>query len=242
MSTPLATATTEIAEYSPTEAALARLAGKYTGIVYDVESKSGMEAASVARAELRSTRLGLEQVRKQIKDPALRRCQMIDSEARRITAQIVALEEPIDEQIKVVTERKKREEAAKAQEMEARRVAAEQALAEERAKLEAERAKFDAEKRAQQEALDTAARERERARQDALDAQRRTDAQAEWDAGAKARADAEAAENLARREREAAARSGEGVQLLKTFVDRFGLAPEFVLVAAEIRAFLESQP
>jgi IgA-specific serine endopeptidase len=115
--------TTTIAEYSQTEAGLAKLREDYEGAVYDVTTKDGMECARAARALIRGYRTDLETLRKEIKGPALKRCRDIDGEAKRITAELRALEDPIDAQIKEETERKKREkeEAALA---EASRVAA----------------------------------------------------------------------------------------------------------------------
>lgn len=115
------TATT-IAEYSPTAAALADLRTQYADVVYDVRSGKGMEQAKKARATLRDLRVSLEKTRVEIKAPALERCRQIDSEAKRITAELVALESPIDEQIKGEEQRKEREKAA-AEEAERQRVA-----------------------------------------------------------------------------------------------------------------------
>ena len=146
---------TEIAEYSKTEAALAVLAQNYKGVIYDVTTREGLQAATKGRAELRTYRVDLEKVRKQIKEPALRRAQMIDSEARRITGEIEALERPIDEQIKREETRKEMERTA-AIRAEQERIAAEEAakkkaeedrMAAERAAIEAERAKLEAERR-----------------------------------------------------------------------------------------------
>lgn len=77
---------TGIAEYSHTDAALATLTERYAGVVYDVTTKLGMIDAVRARREIREIRVALERKRTEIKQPALRRCQQIDSEARRITA------------------------------------------------------------------------------------------------------------------------------------------------------------
>lgn len=110
-----------ITEYSPTAAALAELRTKFAGVVYDVSTGKGMTEAKAARMELRSLRTGLEAKRKEIKAPALERCRAIDDEAKRITAEIVALEDPIDEQIRKEEARKEAERAAKV-EAERRRV------------------------------------------------------------------------------------------------------------------------
>lgn len=100
--------TTAIAEYSATDSALAELRTKYATVVYDVTTSKGMEQAKKARAELRDYRVTLEKTRVEIKAPALERCRQIDSEAKRITAELEALELPIDEQIKAEEQRKLR--------------------------------------------------------------------------------------------------------------------------------------
>lgn len=114
--------TTEITEYSPTETALAALRDQYAGKTFEVATPAGMKLAIAARAELRDYRVNLEKMRKQIKEPALRRCQLIDTEARRITTELVALEDPIDAQIKAEEKRREDEKAAKL-EAERRRLA-----------------------------------------------------------------------------------------------------------------------
>lgn len=90
----------EITEYSETEQALAELRTKHQGVIYEVTVPKEMKLAKEARAELRGLRTGLEKKRVEIKAPALERCRLIDAEAKRITAELVALEEPIDIQIK----------------------------------------------------------------------------------------------------------------------------------------------
>ncbi|OFW58415.1 MAG: hypothetical protein A2Y75_01520 [Candidatus Solincola sediminis] len=123
-----------IQEYSKTEAALSILRGKYAGVVYDVASLDGMKTAKEARAELRGYRVELERVRKDIKAPALKRCTEIDTEAKRITRELSALEDPIDSAIKSEEGRVDREKR-------------ERKLAEERAsseRVERERASIDA--------------------------------------------------------------------------------------------------
>lgn len=103
--------TTSIAEYSATDSALAELRQKYETVVYDVRSPKGMDQAKKARAELRDYRVTLEKTRVEIKAPALERCRQIDSEAKRITAELEALELPIDNQIKAEEQRKANEKA-----------------------------------------------------------------------------------------------------------------------------------
>lgn len=105
--------TTEIAEYSKTEAALAELRDRYNGVVFDVSTTKGMKDACKARAEVRSYRTDLEKKRKEIKAPALERCRLIDAEAKRITEALLELEGPIDETIKAEEHRKEEERLAK---------------------------------------------------------------------------------------------------------------------------------
>ena len=103
----------KIAEYNETAAALAVLREKYC-TVFDVTTTKGMEEAKKARAEVKGYRVALEKVRKEIKAPALERSRLIDEEAKRITAELQAIEEPIDEAIKAEERRKEEEKAAKA--------------------------------------------------------------------------------------------------------------------------------
>lgn len=105
--------TTQIVEYSKTEAALADLAQRYKGVVFDVATTVGMTTARKGRAEIRGYRTALETLRVEIKAPALERCRLIDAEAKRITAELIALEEPIDALIKNEEQRREREKAEK---------------------------------------------------------------------------------------------------------------------------------
>lgn len=104
-----------IVEYSRTEAALADLRTRYAATIFDVTTGAGMASAIKARAEIRGYRVALETMRVDIKAPALERCRLIDAEAKRITAEIVALEAPIDRTIKAEEARKAAEKAAKEQ-------------------------------------------------------------------------------------------------------------------------------
>jgi hypothetical protein len=115
--------TMQIAEYSATAAALSELHTKYDKVLFQVETTKGMKDAVAARKELRDLRVGLEKMRKEIKAPALLRCQLIDSEAKEITAKLTALEDPIDSQIKA-EERRKEAEKEERERVERERVAA----------------------------------------------------------------------------------------------------------------------
>lgn len=114
---------TTIVEYNATEAALSGLKAKLQGVKYDVATTAGMDTARKDRRELVTLRVDLEKKRKEIKAPALERCRQIDSEAARITAELLLLEKPIDEQIKA-EEARKEEIAAEKRRIEEQRVAA----------------------------------------------------------------------------------------------------------------------
>lgn len=115
----------QIQEYNETAAALAVLREKY-GTVFDVQTPKGLAAAREARAEVRGYRVALEKLRVEIKAPALERTRLIDAEAKRITAALLEIEEPIDAAIKAEETRKAEERAAK-ERAEQARVAAIQA-------------------------------------------------------------------------------------------------------------------
>jgi hypothetical protein len=106
---------TTIPEYSETALALADLKHRYAGRVFEsLETEAQRKEANKCVAEVRGYITALEAKRKEIKAPALERCRKIDSEAKRITAELSALEEPMKAQI----DAKKAEiEAAKAARM-----------------------------------------------------------------------------------------------------------------------------
>lgn len=105
--------TSAIAEYSPTTAALAELHSRLAGVAYDVSTGKGMDVARRDRAEVRDLRVALEKKRVELKAPALERSRLIDAEAKRITAELLELETPIDEQIKAEEQRKEAEKQAR---------------------------------------------------------------------------------------------------------------------------------
>lgn len=111
----------EIVEYNPTAIALTDLSDRFKGIVFDVTIPDGMRAAKEARNEIRSYRTALEKKRKELKEPALRRAKLIDEEAKLLTERIVALEQPIAQQIEAEEQRVENEKRAR-EEAEQRRV------------------------------------------------------------------------------------------------------------------------
>lgn len=112
---------TEIAEYSATEAALADLRARFKGVAWDLTTTKGDKEARGARLELVTLRTGLEAERKRIKAPALAHCALIDAEAKRITDEIKSLEGPIDALIKA-DEKRRADEKAERERIERERV------------------------------------------------------------------------------------------------------------------------
>jgi colicin import membrane protein len=249
---------TQIVEYSQTEAALADLASRYKGVLFDVTTPTGMSEAKRSRAEIRDYRVALEKKRVEIKAPALERCRLIDAEAKRITAELSALEDPIDSQIKV-EERKKEEARLAAERAELARIEAE-----ERARKEAEEARMAAERaeiarrqaeldRQEREARERIEAEAQASRQRIEEAERAARLQQE-EADRAARASRQAEEDRLRLERElleAQRREVEEAQreaqrkaaevmdarsMLRTFRDRFGHLKQFAGVVKAIDA------
>lgn len=124
--------TTTITQYSKTEAALAELRTKY-GRTFDVSTSEGEKEARVARAEIKKYRTDLEKMRQELKAPIIEQGKLIDSEARRITEELLSLEEPIDALI--VAKEKRAEEERKA--AEAKRAAEQRASLELQNKMRA---------------------------------------------------------------------------------------------------------
>lgn len=206
--------TTEITEYSQTEAALAELANKYKNIVFDVTTRDGMIAAKKARAEIRGYRIALEKMRVEIKAPALKRCQLIDSEARRITIELEALENPIDAQIKKEEARIEEERTRAAREEMERQAAIERAkreeeerkLAAEREEIARQRAELERQQREREEAERQARLKieaEERAARMRIEEEERKARLAREEADRQARAILEAEQAKLRKEREA---------------------------------------
>lgn len=101
--------TTEIAEYSATEAALAQLREKY-GTVPDANTEAGYALIKSGLKELVGLRNRLEDARKREKAPLLLAGKIIDDEAKRITAELVKLEDPMAVAKKAADERIEREQ------------------------------------------------------------------------------------------------------------------------------------
>jgi hypothetical protein len=103
---------TKVGEYSAVQAVLSDLKTRYAVIKWDVTTPKGMVEARKAREVIREWRTGLEKERQRIKASVLERGRLIDTEAKRITAELVSLETPIDALIKEEDGTKERERKA----------------------------------------------------------------------------------------------------------------------------------
>ena len=119
----IADVNTAVAKFDRVAAGIATLREQYQGVLYDVTTTKGMAEACKARGAIREPRYEVERVRKECKAPILALGRDIDSRAAKITQELLALEGPIDEQIKAEEKRKEDERKAKAA-AEAARVAA----------------------------------------------------------------------------------------------------------------------
>jgi hypothetical protein len=115
MSTDLEQVQHALAEYDRVAAGIAELTRQYGSVVFDVTTGTGMDSAKAARAAIREPRYEIERVRKAAKAPLLSLGKKIDSEAARITGELLKIEEPIDAQIKAEEARKEAEREAKVQ-------------------------------------------------------------------------------------------------------------------------------
>jgi len=113
MSTTVSEVQTAVAEFDKVAAGISVLKDRFAGIVYEVQTSKGMEAAKAARAAVREPRYEVERVRKLAKAPIVALGKQIDDRAKAITAELLSIEEPIDQQIKNEEERKEREKQAK---------------------------------------------------------------------------------------------------------------------------------
>ncbi|KAA5569977.1 DUF1351 domain-containing protein, partial [Pseudomonas aeruginosa] len=100
--------TVEVAEYNATNAALAKLREKYATLP-DANTADGYEFIKAGIKELTTLRTSLEAARKREKAPYIEAGQIIDAEAKRITAALVTLEDPMKAAKKEVDDRVERE-------------------------------------------------------------------------------------------------------------------------------------
>jgi hypothetical protein len=102
-----------LGHFDKVAAGLSALRHEYGGVVYEVATTEGMDAAKRARLAIRTPRYEIERVRKEAKAPLLALGKQLDAEASRITAELESLENPIDQQIKAEEARKEAERVAR---------------------------------------------------------------------------------------------------------------------------------
>lgn len=102
-----------IVEYTQTEAALADMRERLKSVVFDVTTTAGDKAARTARKECVTLRTALEEKRLELNAKDQERIKGRNAEAKRIAAEIEALEGPIDSQIKAQEQRKEEERKAR---------------------------------------------------------------------------------------------------------------------------------
>lgn len=113
MSTELEVVSKAIDSMNALALGLADLSKQYKGVLYEVATPKGMEEARAARAAIREPRYNVEKIRKDAKAPILALGKKLDTEAARITGELLKLEAPIDQQIKNEEDRKEQERQAK---------------------------------------------------------------------------------------------------------------------------------
>jgi len=84
---------TQIVKYEPTEAVIAKLKNEYKGLV--VTDPESYKTVSAAISVMRSLRTSVEKRRVELKADALAYGKKVDSEAKRITALLLEVEEPL---------------------------------------------------------------------------------------------------------------------------------------------------
>jgi hypothetical protein len=191
MATEVTTQPTALVTYHVSEAQIADFAAKCVDLTTD--TPEGYEQVRLAIASLRDTRTSIEKRRVELKADALAYGRLVDSEAKRYTTLLLAIEEPLKVKKAVVDDEKARIKA------EADRVKLEALEAE----IRANRERQEAEQRAAREADEARLRE-ERAKLDAeravLEAERRQAAEAQRVEQERAKAEREAHEATVRAE------------------------------------------
>ncbi|MGM0614750.1 MAG: hypothetical protein ACQES7_04225 [Pseudomonadota bacterium] len=109
----------EVEVFTQTDAALAVLREQYS-TVPDFETSEGYDQGKKALKKITGYRTTLEKERKRIKAPYLEAGQIIDAEAKRITAALVELETPLKQAKAVVDEREKRMKAERIAKLQAK--------------------------------------------------------------------------------------------------------------------------
>lgn len=113
MSTELETVSKALTDINAVSTGIADLKSQYGGVVYEVVTTVGMDEAKAARLAIRTPRYEVERIRKAAKAPLLALGKRLDAEAARIEGELLKIEGPIDQQIKVEEARKEAERQAR---------------------------------------------------------------------------------------------------------------------------------
>lgn len=215
----------QVVEYSVSDAAIEKLREKLSGLTAETPEKYKMVREGIS--EVRELRVKVEKTRKELKADALEYGRKVDAEAKRITAALFEIEEPlklerkkIDDEKERVKREKEEAERRRIEEENKKKLAAEEAARKaeqeririeqeaERKKIEAERAELEkqrlaqeAEAKAQRDAIEANQRqEREKlqAERKKLDEERQRLERERIEREAKERAEREAKEKLER--------------------------------------------
>lgn len=172
-----------IVEYNVSDAAISELRTKLEGLTAETPAKYQFVKSGIA--EVRMLRVAVEKTRKNLKKDALEYGRKVDSEAKRITAELVSVEEPLklekakidDERARKIREKEEAKQLLIDAEKEKQRAVEEDRI---RAELEREREEI-AEDRRKAEAIRKIAEEKQAERQARFDAERKAaeDEQAE---------------------------------------------------------------
>lgn len=119
--------TTQPVEFNITDAAIAELADKYSGMKAD--TPDNYKAISAAIRDVVSNRTAIEKRRKELKADALAWGKKVDTEAKRITAALTKIEEPLKATKKAVDDEKARIKAEEERKERERKTAIEVAIA-----------------------------------------------------------------------------------------------------------------
>lgn len=109
MSTELEVVSKALTDINAVSTGIAGLKAQYGGVVYEVVTTAGMDEAKAARLAVRTPRYEVERIRKAAKAPILALGKKLDAEAARIESELLKIEGPIDQQIKVEEARKETE-------------------------------------------------------------------------------------------------------------------------------------
>lgn len=115
--------TTSLAVFTPIQAGIAELRQRYAGAAFNLRTVQGNEDARRARKELVTLRSRADEAYKTWNEPILVQQKLAREMRDQIKAEVLALEQPIDEQIKADEARREAERAEKAR-IEAARVKA----------------------------------------------------------------------------------------------------------------------